>query len=131
MRSLQDMYGFEGPICSFSYDLLWQGDSFPALHTFEIMSVMSMLKSELGIDAEKISLYAEGYPSIPLAAAIMLFKERFKFVEYAGETYDFDEIVREKFYDSRKIAGKIFPEVLQNLWIPELLKWSVNKTNKE
>lgn len=118
------MYGFEGTLCGFSQHMLWRGDSLTALRIHEICTALSLLEEEMSLPPDGISVYANGYPAFPAAAAVLLHKGRVRDAAFENAPPEIMGQVMDRLYESRDVMNRVFPGTLPFFSMADLMRWA-------
>ncbi len=103
-------------------DLIWLGDSLPALRAYDVTRALDMIGAWEGLDASDISVYACGrYGIYGLMAAAV--DNRIKKIAYAGEEVSFRDMVVSRYYNSYDASSIVMPGILEYFDIGDLRKW--------
>ena len=104
------MHRFEGTFCEFSHLLIWQGDSLPALWTWDVLRCLQMLREFL--KPADIQLYGDGRFGVYAAMAAFIAHERYVFT-HANPPKTPENIVENRFYEDFDIMSHVMPGVLK------------------
>ena len=101
-------------------DLLWLDDSTVALRVYDILRFLDIAE----IDTGEIEIYTHGRYSVYADIAKFL-DGRIKKVTSEQPMTSYADFIKNKFYDTRDIAGLILPGLLDYADLDELRAWSV------
>ena len=111
--------GFHGVIHKLNDDLVWLGDSIPAIRVYDVLRALDVVDEWPGVSAEETRLYAHGRQGVyaQLAAAI---DDRVKGLQVVGGLGSYADFVRDRSYDPNDIRSVVLPGVLRYIDLPEL-----------
>ena len=118
---------FEGTNYTLNNDLLWIDDSLFAVRIFELLGAFRMLARELGIKANRIALYGEGFPAVYVATACLLHNCTFRGCTLNDYPADMESMVRDRLYNSYDIFSRLLPGALLYFDFSHLKKWVEDK----
>ena len=111
--------GFHGVIHKLNDDLIWLGDSIPAMRVYDVLRALDVVDEWPGVSSSDMRFYAYGRQGVyaQLAAALDV---RVKGIEVVGGLGSYADFVRDRSYDPQDIRSIVLPGVLQYLDLPEL-----------
>ena len=121
------MHSFEGTMCAFSHDLIWQNDSLTALRAFEILAAINMLECEMNLGHKNISIYARGFASVPAAIAYLLCHGKLASAQIDVFPEDRESLVSQRIYDSFDVMNQMMPGSLEFFDFSDLKRWVEDK----
>ena len=114
-------YEFYGVHHKFADDLIWLGDSLPALRVFDVTRAIDMITNWPGLKKVDVQIFADGRGGVygQLASAI---DKRIKSIEVAGGMGSYASWVRDRNYNPHNIKSVVLPGMLKYFDLPDLKK---------
>lgn len=113
-----------------SHELMWLGDSLPALRTYDVLWALDMIAGLPGIDRNGIHIYAAGrYGLYGRLAAVL--DERVGAVEVRDGLESYAAWIRSRHYDEYDIMSMVIPGVLQYFDMPDIDRWNAEDSDAD
>ncbi len=122
-NSEEDLRTYRGSFFRICDDLVFLGDSFAALRTYDVLQSLEMLGKWDGLDAEDVRLYLHGPYGIYGALASVL-EPGFSSICWESPMLPYAEIFQKQYYNDRDIKSLIIPGLLRYADWPDLMRQS-------
>ena len=107
-----DVHAIFGTLFTLAYNLIWIGDSLPAIRTYDVIRAVDALHGDWdNVNTDDIKLYLHGnYGYYGYWAAKL--DERIKGVESDGSYDNFESWIASRHYEDQDIYNIVFPGIL-------------------
>ncbi len=116
------LHAFEGTYCALAHDLLWLGDSWPALRARGVLRAVEALAEAYGVPRESIEGFGSGAESLPLVLAAFAAGRPAR-ARFDPPPPPAARIVEQRLYDATGVLEGILPGLAALADVPDFLRW--------
>jgi hypothetical protein len=119
----EPMFESYGTICKLAHDLVWLGDSLPALRAWELTRALDVVLSSVeDVDPRGMEISAFGRYSLYAELAAFL-DPRLRALTLVEPPESLGALVRARHYENADVSAVILPGMLRYFDLPDLRRW--------